>query len=84
MTKHVLKSWPDSFRDVSSGAKCFEWRKNDRQFQASDTLLLREWSPPINVYTGHVLEVRVTFIQKGGQFGIPEDYCILGIERGSP
>jgi len=58
-----------------SGAKNFEFRKNDRGFEKGDLLTLREWNPETG-YTGKWIAVRVTWILKEG-FGLPEGYCIM-------
>ena len=47
MKTHDLKVWPEYYRALISGAKKFELRKNDREFQVRDQLLLREWDPQV-------------------------------------
>lgn len=42
---HELKTWPIYFDRVWEGKKGFEVRKNDRDFQAGDTVTLREFEP---------------------------------------
>jgi hypothetical protein len=42
---HDLKTWPEPFAAVLSGAKRAEVRKADRNYSVGDTLVLREWSP---------------------------------------
>ena len=42
---HDLKTWPRPFQAVKLYAKRFEYRKNDRDYQKGDTLLLREFEP---------------------------------------
>lgn len=42
---HDLKTWPKYYEQVVSGLKPFELRKNDRNYQPGDYLILREWEP---------------------------------------
>lgn len=77
---HELKIWPNYFNAVISGRKTFEVRKNDRDFKEGDFLLLREWGPLSKIFTGRDCKVQVLYILQGGQWGIEEGYCILGIK----
>lgn len=43
--RHELKTLPVYFDAVARGDKTFEVRKNDRDFQTGDTLVLREFDP---------------------------------------
>ena len=74
---HELKCWPEPFAAVKDGSKPFEWRRDDRDYQVGDTLVLREWRPA-EEYTGQQLTRTVTYIIREG-FGIPEGYCIMGL-----
>lgn len=58
---HELKIWPAYYLMVKDGRKRFELRKNDRGFQAGDTLVLREWSPELG-YTGEELRALVRLV----------------------
>ncbi len=89
MTTHELKSWPQPYQDILDGVKKFEWRRNDRGFQKGDHLVLREWNPEVwspvlerhsGEYTGRSCEVRAVYIQPGGEYGIPSEFCILGVQ----
>ncbi len=42
---HFLKSLPEYFHRVKAGYKTFEIRKNDRDFQPGDAVVLQHWSP---------------------------------------
>lgn len=47
---HELKTWPEYFFLVLIGIKTFEIRKNDRNFEVGDTLILQKWNPETNQY----------------------------------
>lgn len=77
--QHELKIWPEYFDDIQSGKKPFDVRKADRPFGIGDTLLLKEWSPD-NGYSGRETIKRIKYILPGGQFGIHDNSCVLGLE----
>ena len=77
---HELKTWPVYFQAVLDGKKTFEYRKNDRGFQVGDTLNLREFVDCSDTYTGREVQVKVTYFL-GSCPGLPEGYCIMGIEK---
>lgn len=79
MKQHELKTWPDYFYRIFSGQKRFEVRKNDRDFQIGDVLYLKEYDPETGEYTGRELFKNVTYVLKGGQFGIVDGYCVMSI-----
>lgn len=80
---HELKILPQYFKAVALGHKTFELRKDDRNFQIHDKLILREWSKL--GYTGRQLERYVSYIFRGnGEYGLSEGYCILGLKRSLP
>lgn len=80
-TIHELKAALSVFDDLLSGAKTFEFRRNDHGFTQGNYLLLQEYRTTRNEYTGRSVLVRVTYILAGGAFNIPPDYCIMSIER---
>lgn len=77
---HYLKILPDYFKDVESGAKTFELRRNDRNYQPGDTLVLREWLPE-GGYTGRELTRYVPYVLQGKDFGLVDGWCILSLHR---
>jgi len=62
MTTHELKIWPQYFKAVVSKKKRFEYRKNDRDFQVGDMLILKEYYPKKDTYSGKEIKVIVTYI----------------------
>ena len=81
--QHKLKIWPRYYKDVLSGAKTFEYRKDDRDppYRLGDLLVLQEWSPEEQGYSGESVTVTVTYIVRGDIDGIvPPGFCIMGIK----
>ena len=83
-TTHHLKTWPAYWHAVVRGDKTFEVRKNDRAFQAGDTLLLEYFDPEKKPGEwddlAHQTVARlVTFVLPGGQFGIEQGYVVMGL-----
>lgn len=78
---HELKTWPSYFNSVMNGIKPFEVRKADRDFKIGDVLLLKEWNPTTERYTGAVCTRQVCYILKGGQFGIESGYVVMGLQK---
>jgi hypothetical protein len=77
--EHDLKTWPPFYEHVAAGLKRFELRPDDRDFEVGDWLHLREWDPERETYTGrHTLRM-VTYVVRGGQFGIEPGYAVLGL-----
>jgi len=92
ITTHYLKTWPEYYKAILTGAKTFEVRKNDRDFKVGDILVLQEWDPtepkdhvqptgPIG-YTGRSYRAYVSYVlhATGPAYkAIEEGYVVLGI-----
>lgn len=79
MKTHELKTWKIFFEEVVSGRKIFEVRKNDRDFQIGDMLILKEWDSQKQEYTGRKIARVVMYILQGGQFGIEDGFIVMSI-----
>lgn len=80
MTEHTLKLWPAYFDAVADGTKRFEVRSTrDRTFAVGDVLVLREWDPQTETYSGRSVMVLVTFVVEGAPF-LPEGTAVLSID----
>lgn len=64
MTIIKKKIWPEYFDDVASGKKKFELRLNDFDVKEGDVLILEEWDPKKEKYTGRKTEKKVTCVSK--------------------
>lgn len=76
---HELKIVPPYSEAVFNGLKPFEVRKNDRNYQFGDILVLKEWNRFKDKYTGRELTVKVTYVLSDPEF-VKDGYVILGIE----
>ena len=75
---HEMKLLEQYYDDVQIGNKPFELRKDDRNVQEGDKLLLREWTG--EEYTGRQMQVEVTYVLRDcPQYGLMQGYCIIGI-----
>jgi hypothetical protein len=77
---HELKCIPPHFQHVVDGTKRFEVRLNDRDYQLGDLLDLQEYVPATEAFTGRSCLTMVTYVLKGGQYGIHDAYVVLGIK----
>lgn len=75
---HLLKCWPEQFADVRAGRKTFEFRKDDRDFEVGDTLVLAEFDPAELQYSGASENRLVTHIMRTG-FGLPNGYVVMSL-----
>lgn len=76
---HDLKCWEEFYELIESGAKTFEIRDNDRNFQVGDVLHLREYLKWDMAYTGRSLDVEVTYILSDDFIGLREGYVAMQI-----
>lgn len=78
--KHNLKILPPFFQAVWNDEKRCELRKDDRDYQVGDIILLMEWDG--EKYTGSCLLVEITHILRNcPEYGLQDGYCILSIKH---
>ncbi|OGM83668.1 hypothetical protein A2421_02290 [Candidatus Woesebacteria bacterium RIFOXYC1_FULL_43_18] len=58
------KVWPEYFRKIKSGDKTFELRLADWKCKIGDVLVLKEWDPKTQKYTGREISKKVTYVIK--------------------
>jgi hypothetical protein len=82
---HLVKSWPEFFEPISQGIRTHDLRRNDREYNIGDILILREFESKSQRYTGRECEVEITsmtsFAQPCAVSGeaLNADFCILSI-----
>lgn len=78
--KHELKIHPEHYKNVMFGSKKVEVRFNDRNFQENDLLILNEFDPKTEKYTGGQIKRKVDYIIRDVA-GLHPDYVILQISK---
>jgi hypothetical protein len=58
------KTWPEEFALVLEGKKNFDLRVADFAIAEGDVLVLEEWDPMSESYTGRSIEKKVGFVKK--------------------
>lgn len=94
-TIHMVKCLSIFYQDVIDGTKCFEVRKNDRNYKVGDAIVLHEvrenkvrksWREAANdvpdlISTGRCKPFMITYLLQGERWGIKEGYCVLGLGK---
>ncbi|MGI1820044.1 DUF3850 domain-containing protein [Lactobacillus johnsonii] len=75
MTIHELKILPEYYKAQVEGKKNFEIRKNDCNYKIGDKLVLKEYDPETNSFTGQSFVTEITFITDYQQ---KDGYVVLG------
>lgn len=60
---HILKCVNPYFQELENGNKTFELRKADRNYQLGDVLILKEYFPDNNIYSGREHSLSVDYIR---------------------
>lgn len=78
MKTHRLKTLSKYFKPVKDGFKMFELRKNDRDYQVGDILILDEVGEDGTTVLDTVKR-KITYILEGGKYGLDPNYVILSL-----
>ena len=67
---------PEYYVEIEAGNKSFELIKNDRDFKVDDVVIMEvvKDGTPTNEKTAPRI---ITYVFKGGKFGLSSDYCIF-------
>jgi hypothetical protein len=77
MKIHELKIKPEFYIEVFMEKKSFELRKNDRDFQVGDMIILKEFDDSLG-FTELSIARKIIYILKDYK-GLEKDYVILQI-----
>lgn len=78
MKVHELKITSEFFEAVKDGRKKFEIRKNDRNYNVGDILVLLEYDKYYEAFTGEKITVEISYMTDYAQ---QDGYVVLGIEE---
>ena len=86
MQIHDLKTEKSFYHDILHGKKRFEIRKNDREYQVNDLLLLCAYDQEARKYYDQQqhapMLVRVTYMLEDYESrGLRDGFVVMGIER---
>jgi len=77
--KHYLKTHPEFYQAVKKRKKKFEMRFNDRDYQVGEILILQEFDPISDSYTGSLdITALVTYALTQKPF-VPDGYICMSI-----
>ena len=77
--EHELKILPQFYNGIASHKKTFEIRKDDRDYQEGDRIVLREFDG--QEYTGRKTRRVITYVLRDAKkYGLADGFCILGIQ----
>ncbi|WP_371923041.1 DUF3850 domain-containing protein [Flavobacterium sp. B183] len=75
-----IKNSSRTLHECNFGIKKVEVRKNDRNFQERDILILNEYNPKTERYTGNQIKRKVDFVVKNVD-GLDPEYVVLQISK---
>ena len=74
---HELKIYPKYFEAILDGKKTFEIRKDDRDFQVGDSIVLKEW---VNIkYSGREIQALFKYLLDDAFIGLAEGYVAFSL-----
>ncbi|WP_080058317.1 DUF3850 domain-containing protein [Spirosoma aerolatum] len=76
MKKHFLKCWLEEFDAIVAGKKRFDLRKNDRDYQVGDVLILAKYDQYKKKFLPGYVAVEVTYVVDS-KFGMKDGYCAM-------
>jgi ASC-1-like (ASCH) protein len=77
---HYLKTINPYFNDVDIGVKTFEVRKNDRDFKTGDIMILDEYDPITNEFSGGRIKCIITYVLDDETY-CKKSYVVLGFAK---
>ena len=82
-----LKEHPGPFEELVRGLRDFEIRANDREYRFGYRLVIREWLPTTQAYSGRAVVRFVKLVVNAKSYGgmfegaIAPDFVVLGLRE---
>lgn len=83
MKTHVLQIWSEYFIPTLLSLKTFEIRENDCDYLVGDALILKEFNPDTNSFTGLNVKAKITYILNGSHFGLSDNMVAMSVKLDS-
>jgi hypothetical protein len=85
---HNVKIWQRPYEAIERGDKTFDVRRNDRNYQVGDILILEEFRHAVGEYTGRKIVRLITYVMQSTDTltdnpvaeAIAPGYCVLGLK----
>jgi hypothetical protein len=80
---HTVKSWPHLFAALIAGEKRFDLRRDDRGYEVGHFVILNEYDPEAQTYSGRWARVLITYKTSPANpcalsdAGLAPGFCIL-------
>lgn len=79
MKRIEKKILTEYLEEIMKGNKNFELRKDEDDVQVGDELILHEWHPKLELYTGAKVKKTVKYVLRNvPEYGLMDGYCIIG------
>lgn len=78
MQVHYLKTHTRYFDEIDEVGKNFEVRNNDRGFESGDYVILADFDPDTQVYSGRAKVAQISYVLRNYP-AIQNDYVVFGI-----
>lgn len=80
MKTHIIKTVQPFFSQVKAGIKTFELRRNDRDYQVGDEVILREYDMMHETFSGDKIKCIITYVLKD-RVGLDDAFCIFSFKQ---
>ena len=83
---HEIKLIPEYFTPLATGAMPFDLQYTNRDYKVGDTVLFLEWNDSNEIYSGQLVQGRISYILLLARFieGLDLKWIVLGLSDVNP